>query len=614
MMFRFQQFDLDPRERRLTRAGDVVRLEPKSLDLLIYLVENAGRLVEKQELVDAVWASAVVTDNSLTRAMHHLRTALEDSADAPIYIETVPGAGYRFIAPVDRLDEPTDRTAATARTRRRSAIAVASAAGLAAMLWVTFTADDPPSASIERLAVLPLLNLTGDPDQQYFVQGVHDALITDISKIEELEVISRTSVMRFTGDDATIPEIARQLGVDAVIEGSIMRDGDEITLTTQLIGTDPERHVWAERYDGEVGTVFEMTANVASAVAAEVLIDLSAAERQMLAAARQVDGEAYDAYLRARYFFESRTPDGYRKAADLYRQAMQRDPDFAPAYVGLAHTLGSAAIFGARRPADSMPAARELADKAIRIDDQLAEAHQILAGVSFYWDWDWPAAEQGARRTLALNPNSANAYRFLSEVYAVTGRHEEALIAVERGRELDPLPPIAQIKPSLILYLQRDYPAAIRRARGGLEFYPRFWQGHWLLCLSSAAVDQHDEAIEACESAVQLSARAPMALGALGYAYALAGQDDAAKAIISELEALREGRYVGAANLAIIHGALGDLDTAFTELEQAYQDRDQLLIHVENYGFFDPLRADPRFHSLKIKHFRPAGKANVTRS
>jgi serine/threonine-protein kinase len=297
--------------------------------------------------------------------------------------------------------------------------------------------------------------------------------------------------------------------------------------------------------------------------------------------------------------FERRNQEGYQQAQELFQRAMDIDPEFAPAYLGLAHTFGSAAIFGMRRPADSMPRARNLAQQAIRLDDTLADAHIILAGVSFYWDWDWAQAESTARRALDFNPNSAHLFRFISEVFSVTGRHEEALAAVERGRELDPLSPISQFKPSLILYLKGDYDAAIDRAETALGFYPEFWQGHWLLCLSRSAKGAHGDAVAACEEAARYSGGTPIALGALGSAYARAGNRDAARRVLSELRLLQTRRYVGPSNIAVIHGALGNLDAAFGELEKAYRERDLSLIHSENAALFETLRSDRRFAALR---------------
>ena len=597
--YTFGDFRLHAGERRLSRADQVVHLEPKALDLLLYLVAHAGRLVPKKELVDAVWPNVVVTENSLTRCVHQVRTALGDNPDSPTYIETVTGSGYRFVASV--VPGESTQSAVAHPSPRRPLVWVAVALVSIAMVVTIASVGFQPSKAprIERIAVLPLVNLTDSADQQYLVDGIHEALITELSRIRQIDVISRTSVMRYATTDMTVPEIAKQLNVDAIVEGSVSRLGERLIVTTQLVAAEPERHLWAERYDRRDDDVLQIVTEAATAIASHIPEHASSETASAFAATRGVEAEAYDAYLLGRFHFSRRGPGGYQQAQQLYRSAIEIDPDFAPAYVGLAHTFGSATVFGMGKPAENMPRARQLGEQAVRLDPSLAEAHMILAGVSFYWDWDWAEAERIAEHALSLNPSSAHAWRLLAEIFSVTGRREDALMAVERARGLDPLPPTSQFKPSLILYLQRDYAQAHERARAALTYYPDFWQGHWLLCLSLSAMGRHDEAVPSCEASASHSRRTPMALGALGYVYARSGQTEDALAVATELEKLGERRYVGPANVAVIHGALGDRERAFAALERAYAERDQLLVHVDNYGFFDPLRSDERFHALK---------------
>lgn len=606
--YRFGGFHLDVRDRRLARDDKVIRLEPKSFDVLCCLLANAGHLVSKQDLVDEVWARAFVSDNSLTRCIHQVRAALEDDADRPRFIETIPGSGYRFIADVDVSTDPdTRQTGKQEPDRRRSRIALAAIvialAGSAVLIpnWL-HNERDPPT--IRRLAVLPMTNLTGRPEQEYFVQGVHEALVAELSRIASIDVISRTSVMTFRDTELSMTEIAARLDVDALIEGSVARAGDKLTVTAQLIATNPERHIWAERYHRDVSDLFEITTDIVEAIASEIAIELSPDRRH--ASARTSSDEAREAFLQGRFHFEQRTPDAYQLAREKFQRAIELDPAFAQPYIGLAHTFGSAAIFGIVKPEDGFPEALRLAHKAIELDDTLAEGHLLLAGVSFYWDWNWEEAERHSRRVLDLNPNLANAYRFLSEVYSVTGRHDQALVEVERGRAIDPLPPTSQFKPSLILYLARDYNEAIARAEAALAYYPAFWQGHWLLCLSIAETGRFDEAVSACRKAADISGNLPVAAGALGYVLALAGQVEEALEIASALEARGSAQYVGPSSIAIIYGALGRMDEAFEHMERAYDQRDQQLVHVGNAAYFDPLRSDQRFQSLREAALGPA--------
>lgn len=599
----FGPFCLDEAERRLTREGETIHIEPKAFDLLTQLLRNAGRLVEKQELVERVWPDAIVTDNSLTRCIHQVRVALGDSVDHPEYIETVSGAGYRFISPVSPVDPDAGQPEIKEGYRRLPGryitfLAIFLAVVLAWLAWDRTQTSHPP---IQRLAVLPLTNLTGDPEQAYFVLGVHEALIAALSRIEAIDVISRTSVMRYAQSASSVPEIARELDVDAVVEGSVMRNGSELTVVAQLIIADPEKHLWSSQFDRSIGDVFELSAQIADSIAAEIEVDSPAQESHTAAGRRVVDGEAYDAYLQAKFKFLTKTRSDYLKAREMFDRAIRLDPEFADAYAGLAHTIGSGAIFGMQRPGDSFPRVHALATKALELDPDLEEGHLLLAGVSFYWERKFAEAERRLRRVLDLNPSSAHAYRMLAEVLSVTGRHEAALAAIEQGRRLDPLSPTAQLKPSLILYLKRDYPEAVRRARAGLDHFPEFWPGHWLLCRSLVAQGANAQALVACETAAQMSRRAPLVLGTLGYAYARAGESRKAEQILSELEVLANDHYVGAASLAIIHGALGRDDLAFAALRRAYRDHDLSLIHSAHSAEFDALRVDPRFQALQAE-------------
>jgi DNA-binding winged helix-turn-helix (wHTH) protein/TolB-like protein/Flp pilus assembly protein TadD len=600
----FNEFLLDARERRLMRRGETIALEPKSFNLLHYLVRHAGSLVTKSEIFDSVWGRAVVSDNALTRAIHQVRRALGDDADKPDFIETVPGAGYRFIASVKNARE-TPATKRSLRLRRRQRVYLAAAATLVAIMLATLALVFYPTStrelSIERIAILPLANLTGDEDQAYLVQGVHETIIAEIARLEGIEVISRTSVMRYAETDVAIPEIARELDVDAVLEGSVMREGDQLHVTTQLIATEPERHIWTQRFDQSANDIFSLAPLVASSVAAEIGVEPGLIENALLGTTRPVKPQAYNDFLLARFHFERKTPSDYQQAQQLYRQAIEIDPEFAAAYTGLAHTYGSAAVWGLQEPAVAMPAARSLAEQAIALDPSLPDAHLIQAGVSFYWDWNLVDAQNALRRVLESNPNSPHAHRLLAEVLSVTGRKQEGFAAIERARALDPLSPTAQYKPAYARFLSRDYETAIEIVRAAQAMYPRFWQGHWVLCVSMSALGRHRDAVDACQAAVDYSNRASVALGALGYSLARAGRTGEAEQVAAELEALRAENYVGAANLAIVHGALGNPDRAFEELERAYDERDWLLVHVDDEAFFDSLREDERFHELRAR-------------
>jgi tetratricopeptide (TPR) repeat protein len=355
--------------------------------------------------------------------------------------------------------------------------------------------------------------------------------------------------------------------------------------------------------------LFAITTEITNEIAAEIAVELTPEEQSLLAKVRPINAEAYDNYLQARFHFARRTPDGYRKARELDRRAIALDPTLAPAYAGLGHTFGSAAVFGLIEPAEGLPKAGQLAKKALQIDPDLVEAQLLMAGVKFYWDWDWAGAERLLNEALGIDPSSAHAYRILAEVYSVSDRHEQALAAIEMARDLDPLVPNSQFKPALILYLARDFDAAIERATDALQYYPEFWPGHWLRCLSLSAAGRQAQAADACEAAVKYSGREPMALGVLGYVYALGGHENKALDIAGELQSMMSSRYVGRASIAIIHAALGDDDRAFELLEEAFRHRDQMLVHARHAAFLDLFRGDSRFGALL--HDPPPARTTV---
>jgi len=458
---------------------------------------------------------------------------------------------------------------------------------------------------IERLAVLPLTNLTGDSARQYYVDGVHDALIAALGRIGGLEVISRTSVMRYQATDLPVPEIARQLDVDAVLEGSVLRDGDSLAVTAQLIAASPEHQLWAGAYNRNAGGILAIASELARSVATGIGITLSPAEERLLASERLVNAEAYDDYVLGRFYWERRNPEAFALARNYFGRAIEIDSGFAPAYAGLADTYSYPAVWGLARPDESFPVARGLAEKALRIDSTLADAYASLAAVKLFYDWDWAGTEGLSRRAIALNPSYYTAYLRLADALRASGSREEALTALERAFELAPFPH-GSLGRATNSYHQRDFDAAIDLARAARDFDPGLWQASWLLCLSLSEKSFHDRAIAECREAVARSGRNPLALSGLGYALASGGRRDEARQLIEELKELARHRYVPASYPAVVDGALGHHDRAFDWLEMAYAERDSYLLHLEE-PFFDPIRADPRFDALlrKVGFARP---------
>jgi TolB-like protein/DNA-binding winged helix-turn-helix (wHTH) protein len=597
MRYGFGPYSLDIEERHLKRGSQRIRLEPKAFDVLRYLVEHDGHLVDKQTLIDAIWPTVAIGDNSLTRCIHQIRGKLGDSAEDPEYLETERGSGYRFIAAVRKLPEEDVVIPRISRSTRWAVTTVAVLT-IVAMSWAISGLIGTGDAAVRRLAVLPLENFSGDAEQEYFVDGVHEALIAELSHISQIDVISRSSVLAYRRGEAPLQEIASALDVDTILEGSVARDDQSLTVSVELIQIEPERHLWARRFHRDVADVFEITTGIARDIASEVADEMGESAQTLFTSAHRVDPEAYDRYLLARSLHRQNPPDSSERAIALYHEAIAADPDFAQAYVGLANAIGSAIVFGLLEPAENIPRVRELASTALAVDSTLASAHLVNAAVNFYGYGDVITAETEARRALGLDPSYAGAYKLIAEVYAVTARPEAAWSAIERGRSLDPIPPVSRFKPVFILYLSRSFDRARELALEELAADDDFWQGHWLHCMSSSALALNDEAVAACKRAVSVSRRTPMALAGLGLALARAGATVEAADIAVALAAMRESRYVSASHLAQIHAALGETDLAMTEMLSAYEEGDVNLAYIAVAEFFDELRDDPRFDEL----------------
>lgn len=460
--------------------------------------------------------------------------------------------------------------------------------------------DPPPTPRprVRRIAVLPLVDLTEDGGQEHVVHGVHDALIAELGKIRALGVVSRTSVGQFRDRELPVPEVAKLMDVDAVVEGSVSRVEDSLAITVRLIAASPERHLWSGTFRRRLEEVLDVAAEVARSIAAELAITLSPSEERRLGPVHSVDPAAYEAYTMGLLYLERRSPDSHAEAQKHLRRATELDPGFAPAYAMRAEACGSATFFGLVSPAEGLPVARALADQALALDPALAPAHTALGAIRHFGDWDWSGAEAALRRATSLNPSYAYTYFMLAEVLSVQRRYAEALAAAERHRALEPFVPFAAFGPVIVLNGMRDFDGAIERAEPAVEFFADFWQGPWLLAQSLFGKGLHGEAVGHCEAAAKLSGRTPIALGALGFAYALDGGSDRARTVLEELERMAESVYVGATNFAMIHAGLGDRDQAFEWLERAFQERDMALVHVGDDVFYDPLRSDPRLGDL----------------
>jgi TolB-like protein/DNA-binding winged helix-turn-helix (wHTH) protein len=607
----FGVFEIVPEAGELRRGGEIVHLEPRVLHLLVYLIEHRERLVPKSELLDVVWDESFVTENALTKAVGRLRRALDDDAQNPSFIHTHHTLGYRFIADVEeRADTEAVRSApeepseGSARGRRRWLLGAAG--GLAVLVLVAVligvdrgasrdrSADGEAVPDIRSLAVLPLANLTGAADQDYVAEGLQEALITDLSKMASLRVISRQSMMRYRGSEKGAPEIARELGVDALVEGSVMRYGDRVGIWAQLIHGASDRHLWAQGYEREAEDVLVLINEVARTISSELRISLTPEQDRSLATAKAVDPAVHDAYLKARYHRNQFTRSGLTRARELFRSALDLDPTFAPAHAGLGATYLLAAIQG--EPArQTMPAARAAALEAISLDDQLAEAWVVLGWVRLSFEWDWPEAGRAFRRALELNPSNAQAHHGYADYLTVMGRVEEGFEHVLEGRDCDPLSPLANLPVPNHLSMLRRPDRVIVESRKLLELFPESRRAQTGLGWALYSAGQYEEGLAQLRKA---GGADPSMSDAAERGFAEDGPRGAALALAERLVARAESRYVDPRSIAANYARAGEIEAALRWLERAYEDRSPLLVLIKVNPAFDSLRTDPRFEDL----------------
>jgi TolB-like protein/Tfp pilus assembly protein PilF len=523
-----------------------------------------------------------------------------------------------------RLGAPSSATAAMAvtrgRLRRRVPMLVAASAVAVVIVlialnflalnlggWRSRLLGGAASARIESLAVLPLENLSQDPEQEYFADGMTEALITDLAKSSALRVISRTSVMQYKRVKKPLPQIARELNVDAVIEGSVQRSANRVRVTAQLIHAATDRHLWADSYERDLRDVLALQNEVASAIVHEIRVKLAppnapgsglnASTPIRLAPARPVDPQAYEAYLRGRYFWNKRTPEGVKSSVKYFEQAIQRDPAYALAYAGLADSYHVSSPYGVLPPDEAYPRAKAAAMKALELDSNLAEAHAALAETKASYDHDWSGAEEEFRRALKLNPNYANAHYFYAfNVLSVLERHEEAIGEIKKALELDPLSLIINSNYGNILYFAGRYDEAIQQCLKTLEIDPNFAGAHFYLAWVYQRKGMYDAGLSEFQKTVSLSPT-PQNESQLARAYILAGKKAEGLKVLARLKESKQA-YVSAWDMSTIYLALGDRERAIAELERAFQEHSERLIWIKVDPRFEPLRSDPRFQDL----------------
>jgi TolB-like protein/DNA-binding winged helix-turn-helix (wHTH) protein/Flp pilus assembly protein TadD len=621
----FENFEFDFRSSELREQGRKVKVQGQPVQILAMLLEQPGELVTRDELRNNLWPGDTFVDfeHSLNAAVKRLRQALHDSAENPRYVETLARRGYRFIAEVDvvegarlNIQEPATDNVLAADAGVQAEVAEKTTAvnhrawplawkisGLTLLVisavvvfWILLSRS-VPSPTIRSLAVLPLESLSNDPSQEYFADGMTDELITDLGQISALRVISRTSIMQYKGARKPLPQIARELNVDAVVEGTVLRSGDQVRITAQLIQASDDRHLWSHSYEGELRDALALQNKVASAIAEQIQINLKPKEQVALRNEKAVNPEAYEAYLKGRYFWNKRTGDGLRKAIGYFNQAIEKDSTYAQAYTGLAdsYALLGDWEYGGMAPKEAFPKAAAAATKALQLDDTLGEAHTSLAFCHDLYDWNWNSAEAEFKRAIELNPGYATAHHWYSWHLAVLGQKDEALVEMRKAATLDPLSLIISADLAEILLVARQYEQSIQQSLSTIAMDPTFAVAHYQLGQAYVQIQRYSDAIAEFQGAIALSGAATTFTSNLAYVYALAGRRGEALKILNDQKNRNPG-FSNSAEIALIYVGLGENDQAMTWLERAYEERFNPSILAR--PSFDPLRSNKHFQDL----------------
>jgi TolB-like protein/DNA-binding winged helix-turn-helix (wHTH) protein/tetratricopeptide (TPR) repeat protein len=618
--YRFLEFELSEEDFTLSRRSQRIALEPKSLRVLTLLVNRAGHLVDKQELLESVWPNTFVEENTLTRTVGILRRELGDSSRDSKIIETVPTRGYRFIAPVEMLPGqapnslPEQNGNATAVLQSSPAVLPTDKPRTPKLRWLLpiacliliaitplwFRHHHLQAAPIRSLAVLPLNDLSPGTREEYFADGMTDELITEMARIPGLRIVSRTSVMQVKGTQKPLAQIARELNVDAVVEGSVVRSGDRVRITAQLIDTRSDKHLWAQSFEGPLGDVLTLQDDVAREIASQTRTVLTPAARAELSSAKHIDPEAHDAYLKGRYYWNKRTGDGLQQGSIYFQQAIEKDPAYAAAYSGLADCNSGLAWHGFVSPDEALPKAHSAALKAIELDPQSAEAHASLALLLDH-RWDWPGSEAEFKRALQLDSQNANAHHWYGDYLSIKGRHDEALFQARQALELDPLNLMIGTWVALRYYLARRYDLAIEQSRKTLALDPNFAAAHLLLGDSYVQAGLHKQGLSELQLAARLSGGSPLYLAQVAVAQAVAGKQAEALRIVAQLQKTSRERYVSPYGFAQIYAALNNKEQTFKWLNAAYEDHAVWMSYLGVDPVFDRFRKDQRFQDLLLR-------------
>jgi TolB-like protein/DNA-binding winged helix-turn-helix (wHTH) protein/tetratricopeptide (TPR) repeat protein len=598
---RFGPFQLDLRAAELRRNGAKIKLPEQPFQILAELVAHPGEVVTREQLRQRLWRSDTFVDfdHGLNTAVKRLRELLGDSAENPRYIETLPRHGYRLMVPVEKTEPFASPIFKASLRRRKTWLAVSVliiAAVVVGVLSRQWLIERFRPVKIESLAVLPLENLSGNPDEEYFVDGMTEALITELGKMHALRVISRQSVMHYKGTNKTVPQIAKELNVDALVEGSTLRTGGKVRITTQLIQANPEHHLWSESYERNLGDVISLQGEVARTIASQIRVRLTPQEQTYLASPHPVQPQVLQLYLKGRFYWNERNQPALEKGLSYFQQAIERDPKYAAAHAALADTYLVLVEDELMAPQEGLPRAQAAAMKAVELDDTLAEGHCVLASLRSD-QAEWSAAKAEFQHALELNPNYAFAHQQYAEMLMRIGQPDAALEEIHRARDLDPNSLVIQAVEGLILYNARRYDDAIVQLQKTLKMDPNFVMAHNFLGYAYEQKGQYDEALAEFRKLIALSDEGPNP-AYLAHTYAVSGNRREALRALSRLRHISTERYVSPYEFARVYAGLGDKDQVILWLQKAYAEQAVYLVWLKVDPRLDSLRDDPRFQDL----------------
>lgn len=582
-IYEFGSFRIDTAARLLFCEGALVPLTPKAFDILLVLVEQRGRLVEKSELMDAVWPDTFVEESNLTQNIFTLRKVLGKRDGKHLFIETVAKRGYRFIAHVKELEQ--EEAGAPARDARAEAEASGEHARFA------------PSESINSLAILPFVNDSADQHAEYLSDGITESIINSLSQLSHLRVMARSTVFRYKGQDVDPQEAGRELGVRTVLTGRILHHDERLIIRTELVDVAGGWQLWGAQYNRKASDIFEVQEEIAWQIAYNLRIKLTTQVQKLLTKRYTEHTEAYRLYLLGRFFWNKYTKEGVERGIEFFQQAIELDPNYALAHAGLAdayHRLSNLYM----PPSEVLPKAKAAAVKAVELDDLLAEAHASLGLLKMYYDHDWEGAEREFHRALELSPGTALPHKRYGEYLLFTRRFDEALEEYKLALKFDPLSLQAILNVGTNLFIMREYDLATKQLKKALDLDPDYCPAHVTLGFTYLSSGNFDEAVVELERACQLDKEAYVILGFLGYAYGAAGRRTEAARVLEELLTTAQEKYVSPYGIAVTYLGLGETEEALAWLRKTYDDNNDFLVWFNVAPELDVLRSDKRFISL----------------